>query len=43
MAWMGLVMAITPVILAILSHHNLLPKKIGETLGAAFSMVPQAA
>lgn len=43
MAWMGLVMAITPVVLAILSHHNLLPKKIGETLGAAFSMVPQAA
>jgi hypothetical protein len=39
MAWFGLFMATSPVILAILLHHNLLPEKIATSLAATLGAV----
>lgn len=36
MAWGGLAIAASPAIIAILVHHNLVPEKMGELLGATF-------
>ena len=42
MAWFGLFMATSPVILAILLHHNLLPEKIATSLAATLGAVATA-
>ena len=39
MAWFGLFMATSPVLLAILLHHNLLPEKIATSLAATLGAV----
>jgi hypothetical protein len=41
MAWMGLAIAVAPVVIGILVHHNLVSEKMAATL-AAFASMPLA-
>jgi hypothetical protein len=43
MAWFGLFMATSPVLIAILIHHNLLPEKIAVTLATTLGAMASAA
>ena len=40
MAWLGLAIAVAPVIMAILVHHNLVSEKLATTLAGVTAMVP---